>query len=155
MKAMHSRELVLDSLLAAVWRRRLVAEVLAHSDQDSQYDNDDFKRFCQAQGLVPCISRRGNCWNSAVLESFFSSLKKKRIRKRIYKTRDIARADVLNYIEVFYSRSRRHSYLVASAPRCLSAPGLEVGSCLLQRGQSMPALSLSAARATKWGCERS
>lgn len=57
------------------------------------------------------ISRRVNCQDNAVAESFFSSLKKERIRKRIYKTRDLARADIFNYIEVFYNRARRHSHL--------------------------------------------
>lgn len=61
--------------------------------------------------LAPGISRRVNCQDNAVAESFFSSLKKERIRKRIYKTRDLARADIFNYIEVFYNRARRHSHL--------------------------------------------
>jgi len=116
MKATLSRELVLDALLAAVWRRRPATEVLVHSDQGSQYSSDDFKRFCRAHGLMPSMSRRGNCWDNAVMESFFSSLKKERIRKRIYKTRDMARADVFDYIEVFYNRSRRHSHLGGISP---------------------------------------
>ncbi len=57
------------------------------------------------------MSRRGNCWDNAVAESFLSSLKKERIRKRVYKTRDLARADVFDYIEVFYNRTRRHTHL--------------------------------------------
>jgi putative transposase len=62
------------------------------------------------------MSRRGNCWDNAVAESFFSSLKKERIRKRVYKTRDMARADVFDYIEVFYNRNRRHSHLGGISP---------------------------------------
>lgn len=116
MKSTLSRELVLDALLAAVWRRKPVSEVLVHSDQGSQYGSDDFKRFCKVHGLQPSMSRRGNCWDNAVMESFFSSLKKERIRKRIYKTRDMARADVFDYIEVFYNRSRRHSHLGDISP---------------------------------------
>ena len=111
MKATLSRELALDALLAAVWRRKPTQPVLVHSDQGSQYGSDDFKRFCMAHGLEPSMSRKGNCWDNAVMESFFSSLKKERIRKRIYKTRDLARADVFDYIEAFYNRSRRHSHL--------------------------------------------
>jgi putative transposase len=57
-----------------------------------------------------------NCWDNAVAESFFSSLKKERIRKRIYKTRDLARADIFDYIEVFYNRARRHSHLGGVSP---------------------------------------
>ena len=116
MKATLSRELVLDALLAAVWRRKPTSEVLLHSDQGSQYGSDDFKRFCKTHGLLPSMSRRGNCWDNAVMESFFSSLKKERIRKRIYKTRDMALADVFDYIEVFYNRSRRHSHLGGVSP---------------------------------------
>lgn len=111
-----SRELVLNALLAAVCRRRPTAEVLVHSDQGSQYSSDDFKRLYRAHGRVPSMSRRGNCWDNVVMESFFSSLKKERIRKRIYKTRDMARADVFDYIEVFYNRSRRHSHLGGISP---------------------------------------
>ncbi len=62
------------------------------------------------------MSRRGNCWDNAVAESFFSSLKKERIRKRISKTRDVARADIFDYIEVFYNRTRRHSQLGGVSP---------------------------------------
>jgi putative transposase len=82
-----------------------------HSDQGSQYGSDDFRRFCKSHNLEPSMSRRGNCWDSAVAESFFSSLKKERIRKRVYKTRDLARADIFDFIEVLYNRIRRHSHL--------------------------------------------
>lgn len=116
MKASLSRELALDALLMAVWRRKPASSVIVHSDQGSQYGSDDFKRFCQVHNIVPSMSRRGNCWDNAVAESFFSSLKKERIRKRIYKTRDIARADVFDYIEAFYNRIRRHSHLGGVSP---------------------------------------
>ena len=108
--------LVLDALMMAVWRRKPTQEVIVHSDQGSQYGSDDWKRFCDANKLLPSMSRRGNCWDNAVAESFFSSLKKERIRKRIYKTRDIARADIFDYIEAFYNRTRRHSHLGGVSP---------------------------------------
>ena len=110
MKATLNREFVLKALLAAVWRHRPTAEALVHSDQGSQYSCDDFKRFCRAHGMVPRTSRRGNGWDNAVMESLFSSLKKERIRKRIYKTRDRVLAVVFDHIEVF-NRSRGHSHL--------------------------------------------
>ncbi|WP_213796277.1 IS3 family transposase [Klebsiella aerogenes] len=116
MKPTLSRELALDALMMAVWRRKPDGEVIVHSDQGSQYGSDDWQRFCRANNLAPSMSRRGNCWNNAVAESFFSSLKKERIRKRIYKTRDLARADIFNYIEVFYNRARRHSHLGGVSP---------------------------------------
>ncbi|MEH2920398.1 IS3 family transposase [Samsonia erythrinae] len=116
MKPTLSRELALDALMMAVWRRKPDDEVIVHSDQGSQYGSDDWQRFCRANNLAPSMSRRGNCWDNAVAESFFSSLKKERIRKRIYKTRDLARADIFDYIEVFYNRARRHSHLGGVSP---------------------------------------
>ncbi|MER5274127.1 IS3 family transposase [Serratia marcescens] len=116
MKPTLSRELALDALMMALWRRKPDSEVIVHSDQGSQYGSDDWQRFCRANNLVPSMSRRGNCWDNAVAESFFSSLKKERIRKRIYKTRALARADIFDYIEVFYNRARRHSHLGGVSP---------------------------------------
>ena len=116
MKPTLNRELALDALLMAVWRRKPAEQVIVHSDQGSQYGSDNFKRFSREHNLLPSMSRRGNCWDNAVAESFFSSLKKERIRKRIYKTREMARADVFDYIEVFYNRSRRHSHLGGISP---------------------------------------
>jgi putative transposase len=116
MKPTLHRSLVVDALLMAVWRRRPKEKVLIHSDQGTQYGSDDWNRFCLAHNLDPSMSRRGNCWDNAVAESFFSSLKKERIRKRIYKTRDLAKADVFDYIEVFYNRVRRHTHLGGVSP---------------------------------------
>ncbi|WP_156036599.1 IS3 family transposase [Kosakonia radicincitans] len=116
MKPTLSRELAPDALMMAVWRRKPDGEVIVHSDQGSQYGSDDWQRFCRANNLTPGMSRRGNCLDNAVAESFFSSLKKERIRKRIYKTRDLARADIFDYIEVFYNRARRHSHLGGVSP---------------------------------------
>ncbi len=67
------------------------------------------------------MSRRANCWDNAVAESFFSSLTKERIRKRIYKTRDLPRADIFDYIEVFYNRTRRHSHLGGVSPEAFES----------------------------------
>lgn len=111
-----AREIVLNALLMALVRRSPTQSVIVHSDQGSQYGSDEWQRFCQAHRLVPSMSRRGNCWDNAVAESFFSSLKKERIRKRVYKTRDLARADVFDYIEVFYNRTRRHTHLGGVSP---------------------------------------
>jgi Transposase and inactivated derivatives len=121
MKPTLARELVLDALLMAVWRRRPQQRVLVHSDQGSQFGSDDWLRFCRANNLEPSMSRRGNCWDNAVAESFFSSLKKERIRKRIYRTRDLAKADVFDYIEVFYNRTRRHSHLGGVSPEAFES----------------------------------
>lgn len=67
------------------------------------------------------MSRRGNCWDNAVAESFFSSLKKERIKKRIYNTREIAKAEIDDYIETFYNSTRRHSHLSGVSPKAFEA----------------------------------
>jgi len=111
MKETLHRELALDAMLMAVWRRRPKEKVVIHSDQGVQYGSDDWMRFCRDHGLKPSMSRRGNCYDNAVAESFFSSLKKERVRRKTYRTREEARSDLFDYIEVFYNRRRRHSYL--------------------------------------------
>jgi putative transposase len=101
MKETLAKDLVLDALLMAVWRRRPKNRVIVHSDQGGQYGSDDWTRFCREHDLEPSMSRRGNCYDNAAAESFFSSLKKERIRRRIYRSRGEARSDVFDYIEVF------------------------------------------------------
>jgi putative transposase len=117
MKSTLHRDLVLDAILMAVWRRNPKKPVIIHSDQGGQYGSDDWMRFCKEHGLSPSMSRSGNCYDNAVAESLFSSLKKERIRRRIYNTRDDAKSDVFDYIELFYNPRRRHSYLDYMSPR--------------------------------------
>ena len=124
MKPTLAREIVLDALLMAIWRRKPKHRVLIHSDQGSQYGSDDWQRFCRHHKLDPSMSRKGNCWDNAVAESFFSSLKKERVKKRVYKTREFARADIFDYIEVFYNRNRRHSHLGGVSPEAFEAASL-------------------------------
>jgi putative transposase len=113
------RELALDAIMMAV-RRRRPRRTIIHSDQGSQYGSDDWRL---TNHLEPSMSRRGNCWDNAVAESFFSSLKKERIKKRIYKNREIAHADISEYIESFYNRTRRHSYLGGVSPEDFETAG--------------------------------
>ena len=114
------REIVLNAVLAAV-RRRRPRGTLIHSDQGTQYGSDAWRRFCRANRLQPSMSRKGNCWDNAVAESFFSSLKKERIKKHIYKNRELAMNDVADYIETFYNRTRRHSHLGGLSPEQFEA----------------------------------
>jgi putative transposase len=123
MKPTMARELVVDAVMMAVWRRK-PNRTLIHSDQGSQYGSDDWLRFCAEHRLEPSMSRRGNCWDNAVAESFFSSLKKERIKKRIYKTRDLAKADIFDYIEIFYNRTRRHGHLGGVSPEASESASL-------------------------------
>ena len=111
--SMHSRitrDLVLDALLMAVWRRKPTTEVTVHSDQGSQYTSEDWQSFLTSHGLEGSMSRRGNCYDNAVAESFFQLLKRERIRRHVYPTREAARSDVFNYIEMFYNSKRRHGF---------------------------------------------
>src|SRR5580765_2119960 len=100
------REVVLNAVLMAVRTRRPRGTVI-HSDQGTQFGSDAWRRFCRSNHLEPSMSRKGNCWDNAVAESFFGSLKKERIKKHIYKNRQLALADVSDYIETFYNQSRR------------------------------------------------
>ncbi len=103
-------DLVMDALLMAVWRRKPQSEVIVHSDQGSQYTSSDWQRFLKGHNLICSMSRRGNCYDNAVAESFFQLLKRERIKRRTYKSRDDARQDVFDYIEMFYNPVRRHGY---------------------------------------------
>lgn len=114
------RELVLGAVLMAV-RHRRPRHTLIHSDQGTQYGSDAWRRFCKTNHLEPSMSRRGNCWDNAVAESFFSSLKKERIKKHIYKDRDTATKDIADYIDSFYNRKRRHSHLGGVSPEDFEA----------------------------------
>ena len=116
MKRSLHRDIVLSAILMAVRRRKPQHDVLIHSDQGTQYGSDDWHRFCRDHGLVPSMSRRGNCWDNAVAESFFGSLKRERVNRRNYKTVREARADVFDYIEMFYNPRRRHSHLGDVSP---------------------------------------
>lgn len=127
MKSTLAKELVLDALLMAVWRRRPSQPIVIHSDQGSQYGSDDWRRFCAEHDLTPSMSHRGNCYDNAVAESFFSSLKRERIRRRIYKTRDEARSDIFDYIEVFYNRQRRHSHIGGVSPEAFEQASVAAG----------------------------
>lgn len=109
------RELVLDAVMMAVRHRRPRGTII-HSDQGTQYGCDAWKRFCRSNHLEPSMSRKGNCWDNAVVESFFGSLKKERIKKHIYNNRELAVQDIADYIEGFYNRVRRHSHLSGVSP---------------------------------------
>ncbi len=101
-------DLVLKALTAAVWKRKPGPGLMMHSDQGCQFTSSDWQSFLKAHRMVPSMSRRGNCHDNAVAESFFSMLKKERIKRRIYPTREVARSDVFDYIEMFYNPIRRH-----------------------------------------------
>ncbi|UGQ46083.1 IS3 family transposase [Massilia endophytica] len=116
MSSRIDRELAMSALLMAVWRRQPTEEVMVHSDQGSQFSSYDWRDFLAAHGLVQSMSRRGNCHDNAVAESFFQLLKRERIRRKTYSTRDEARQDVFDYIEMFYNPKRRHGFSERLSP---------------------------------------
>lgn len=116
MQPTMTSQLVMDALLMAIFRRGRPKAVLHHSDQGSQYTSEDFQRLLESHGIVCSMSRRGNCWDNAAMESFFSTLKTERLSRRLYSTRDELRADVFDYIERFYNPKRRHSTIGYISP---------------------------------------
>lgn len=101
MQPRMTKDIVLNVLLMAVWRHNPQKQVLVHSDQGSQYTSNDWQSFLKSHGLEGSMSRRGNCHDNAVAESFFQLLKRERIKKKIYGTREEARSDIFDYIGMF------------------------------------------------------
>jgi putative transposase len=116
MKEAMTAQMVTDALMMAIWRRGRPKALMHHSDQGSQYTSEAFQRLMADHDITCSMSRSGNCWDNAAMESFFSSLKTERIRGQVYRTRDQARADVFDYIERFYNPIRRHSTLGYRSP---------------------------------------
>ena len=116
MQSTMTSALVTDALMMAVWRRGQPETLLHHSDQGSQYTSEDFQRLLTGLGVTCSMSRSGNCWDNAVMESFFSTMKTERCHRKHYAKRETARADIFDYIECFYNPTRRHSTLGNKSP---------------------------------------
>jgi putative transposase len=116
MSATMTAQLVTDALMMAIWRRGKPDALLHHSDQGSQYTSEQFQRLMADNGVTCSMSRSGNVWDNAAMESFFSSLKTERIARKTYRTRNQAKAEVFDYIERFYNSTRRHSTLGYLSP---------------------------------------
>ena len=102
-------DLALQALLMAIWRRKPTGKVTVHSDQGSQFTSREWQLFLSQHTLEASMSRRGNCYDNAVAESFFQLLKRERIRRQTYPTRAPARQDVFEYIEMVYNPKRKHT----------------------------------------------
>ena len=111
-----SRRLVVDALRMALAARRPEGPLIHHSDRGGQYTSDDFRNELARHGIACSMSASANCYDNAVVESFFGLLKRERANRVRYRTRDEARADLFEYIEVFYNRKRRHGYLGKVSP---------------------------------------
>lgn len=110
------RQLVLNALTMAYRKRRPAAGLIHHSDRGSQYASEDYRKLAESYGMQMSMSRKGNCWDNAPMESFFGTLKKELIYRRRFKSREEARQEIFKYIEVFYNRERLHSSLGYRSP---------------------------------------
>ena len=111
-----TKKLVVNALQMAIWRRRPLPDLLFHSDRGGQYCSKDFQKMLRKNQMKSSMSRRGDCWDNSVAESFFGSLKTERVFGSSYLTREEAKRDVIDYIEMFYNSRRRHSYLGYLSP---------------------------------------
>ncbi len=122
MKADRDASRVMDALMMAAWRRGKADALLNPSDQGSHYTREQFQRLLADDGITCSMSRAGNVWDNSAMESLFSSLKTERTARKVYRTRDEARADVFDYIERSYNPRRRHSKLGYLSPHGVRGP---------------------------------
>lgn len=111
-----SAQLVCDALTMAIWQRAPSPGLIVHTDRGSQYASNAYKNLLDQYQIKGSMSRKGNCWDNAVAESFFGSLKQERVQWKNYQTRFEAQQDILNYITMFYNSYRLHSYLGYKSP---------------------------------------
>lgn len=116
MSSRITKSLVSNALQMAIWRRRPETGLIFHSDRGSQYCSNSFRKLLSQNQMQSSISRKGDCWDNNVVESFFGSLKTEWVFGKVYKTREEARRDIVDYIEMFYNSKRRHSYLGYFSP---------------------------------------
>ena len=109
-------QLVCDALTMAIWNRRPGEGLIVHSDRGSQYASKGYRRLPKANKFNGSMSRKGDCWDNAVVESFFGSLQQERVQWRHYQTRQEAKNDILQYMTIFYNENRLHSYLDYRSP---------------------------------------
>ena len=108
--------LVNDALLMAIQRRKPKPGLIWHTDRGSQYASDSHKQLLKKFGIIQSMSRKGNCWDNAVSESFFHTLKTELIYNSIFETKTQARIEIFSFIEIWYNRKRLHSYLDYMSP---------------------------------------
>jgi len=109
-------QLACDVLTMAIWQRHPKAGLIVHSDQGVQYASHQYRRLLKSHGFVGSMSKKGCCWDNAVAERFFGSLKQERVHWRHYETRYAAQQDIMNYITMWYKNHRLHSYLDYQSP---------------------------------------
>jgi transposase InsO family protein len=123
------KQLVIDALLMALGQRRPAVGMLHHSDRGSQYASKEYQTLLRDAGISCSMSRKANCWDNAVSESFFSTLKREWVQGKRYRTRSDARGDIFYYIETWYNRKRRHSTLGYLSPAEFELRAAKAGLC--------------------------
>lgn len=126
MSSRMKASLVCDALQMAIWQRQPKAGLIHHSDRGSQYASKAFKKLLKLHKFKGSMSRKGDCWDNAVVESFFGTLKQERVHWRHYQTRYEAQQDILQYITMFYNSTRMHSYLDYKSPNQFEKENLEL-----------------------------
>lgn len=116
MSSSLDKQLIIDALKMAYRRRKPAQGLMIHSDRGSQYASEEYRKLVASYGMHMSMSRKGNCWDNAPMESFFGTLKKECVHLHSYRTRQEARKDIFEYIEVFYNRHRLHSSLGYVSP---------------------------------------
>lgn len=116
MSSRMKAQLVFDALRMAIWQRKPNTGLIVHTDRGSQYASHQYRDLLAAHGIKGSMSRKGDCWDNAVAESFFGSLKQERVQWQNYQTRYEAQQNILNYISMFYNSRRLHSYLGYQSP---------------------------------------
>lgn len=109
-------DLVISALRMALFQRKVPTGLLLHSDRGSQYAANGLQKMLLQNGIQCSMSRKGDCWDNAAMESFFHTLKTECVHHERYQTRDVAKKSIFDYIEVFYNRQRKHSYLGYKSP---------------------------------------
>jgi putative transposase len=109
-------DLTLDALCQGIHRRKVRPDLMHHSDRGSQYASGDYQELIKKTRMICSMSRKGDCWDNAPMESFFATLKAELVYRERFKTRQEAKAKIFEYIEVFYNRQRRHSSLGNQSP---------------------------------------
>ena len=111
-----NKQLVCDALTMALWRRGFPRGVIVHTDRGSQYASKRYRELLKNNGLIGSMSRKGDCWDNSVAESFFKTIKYEHLYDFSFKTREHAKQEIFEYIEVYYNKKRRHSYLGYLSP---------------------------------------
>lgn len=116
MSSRMQASLACNALNMAIWQRKPTTGLIVHSDRGSQYASKEYRNLLKMHHYVGSMSKKGDCWDNSVIESFFGSLKQERVQWRNYQTRWEAQQDILNYITMFYNSNRLHSYLGYQSP---------------------------------------